>query len=139
MNVDKLLEALDNEDNEDMIDSTTQNIKEAIQHAIGELDLDKETSKTMIKKLSGYRYVEDMSTLHSGAYIRWIKLTNPDDLKLSNGALLCDVNFTDDGAALVCKGFRNRHFQIKFDECLIFQRLNDQERVLLSAYDNNSK
>ena len=58
MNVDKLLEALDNEDNEDMIDSTTENIKEAIQHAIGELDLDKETSKTMIKKPQTSNYLK---------------------------------------------------------------------------------
>ena len=26
-----------------------------------------------------------------------------------------------------CKNFRNRVFQIKFDECIIFQKINDRE------------
>jgi len=139
MDVDKLLHALNNDDNEDMIDTTTENIKETIHEIIHNLALDDQTIDNIIDKLKGYRYVDDMSTLHSGAYIRWICLKNPNSITLSRGALLCDIKFNDTGSSLVCKGFRNRHFQINFDECLIFQRLNDQERVLLSALDYLSK
>jgi hypothetical protein len=139
MDVEKLLHALDNDDNEDMIDSTTENIKETIKETIHNLDLEDKDTENIINKLNGYRYVDDMSSLHSGAYLRWICLKKPNDITLSKGALLCDIKFSDVGASLVCKGFRNRHFQINFDECLIYQRLNDQERVLLSALDYLSK
>ena len=36
-------------------------------------------------------------------------------------------------------GFNSRHFQISMDKNLIFQRLTDQELVLLSALDHLSK
>jgi len=40
----------------------------------------------------------------------------------------------------VCKnfGFPSRHFQISMDKNLIFQKLTDQELVLLSALDHLS-
>ena len=51
------------------------------------------------------------------------------------------MKITDDGVFCVCKnfGFPARHFQISMDKNLIFQRLTDQEQVLLSALDHLSK
>jgi hypothetical protein len=39
---------------------------------------------------------------------------------------------------IVCKNYTNRHFQIKMDECLLFQKLTDQEKVILHALDHLS-
>ena len=51
------------------------------------------------------------------------------------------MNITDNGVFCVCKnyGFKSRHFNISMDKNLIFQRLTDQELVLLSALDHLSK
>ena len=34
-----------------------------------------------------------------------------------------------------CKNNRGNYFQIKFDEVLIFQKFNEQERILLKVMD----
>ena len=39
------------------------------------------------------------------------------------------------GIKIVCKNNMNRFFQINMNENLIFQKLNNQENVLLSALD----
>ena len=139
MDVDKLLKALDKEENEELIDTTSEKIAEERNAVIHDLDLDTETEKKILSRLNDYKYVDSIDMLHAGAYIRWIDLKDPDNIVLRKGALLCEVKFTDAGTVVVCKNFYHRHFQVLFDECLVFQRLSDQERVLLSAIDYLSK
>jgi len=138
MDMDKLLKALDKDSNEGIINMTNAKIKQINASVLSELQLSKEYHMEIMKKLKGYKYVDEMTDLHVGSYIRWIPLTNPNELRLKQGSILCDIKITDDGLSLVCKGY-NRHFQIKFDENLIFQRLSEQEQVLLSALDHLAK
>jgi len=138
MDMDKLLKALDKDSNEGIINMTSAKIKQINASVLSELQLSKEYHMEIMNKLKGYKYVDEMTDLHVGSYIRWIPLTNPDELRLKQGSILCDIKITNDGLSLVCKGY-NRHFQIKFDENLIFQRLSEQEQILLSALDHLAK
>ena len=106
-----------------------------------ELDLSREDTLDFLSKLRHYRYVDEMDDLKYGTYLRWIPLNNPKELQLTKGAIFCEMKITDDGVQLVCKnyGYNNRFFQIKLDENLVFQRLTEQEQVLLSALDHLSK
>ena len=70
-----------------------------------------------------------------GSYIRWISLKNPDNLKLTNGGIVCEMKVGDNGIVIVCKNNFNRFFQLNMTETLIFQKLNEEELVLLSALD----
>ncbi len=139
MDIEKLLKAIDNDNNENILETTSESLRQELRAALSELELTKKTTDGLAEKLHNYKYVEGLSNLHSGAFIRWISLKNPDELYLTNGAMLCDIKFNDDGICLVCKGFRGRHFQVRFDDCMIFQKLSDQEQVLLSALDYLSK
>jgi hypothetical protein len=51
------------------------------------------------------------------------------------------MKIKEDGVYCICKnfGFPSRHFQIGMDKNLIFQKLTDQELVLLSALDHLAK
>jgi hypothetical protein len=51
------------------------------------------------------------------------------------------MKITDDGVFCVCKnyGYNTRYFQITMDKNLIFQRLTNQELILLSALDHLAK
>jgi hypothetical protein len=89
----------------------------------------------MHKKLSEYRYCTDMSDLQYGYYIRWIPLKDPENLYLTNGGILCDMKIVNDQIQIICKNFRNRFFQFKFDETVIFQKISPQEKVILSVLD----
>lgn len=139
MDIDKLLKALDKEENENLIDTTSSKIEEQLEHAVEDLELPEELHKTILSKLSGYRYIEDIHQLSNGSFIRWINLRDPDNIVLTPGTILCEIKFTDAGTILVCKNFRHRYFQTLFDECMVFQRLSDQERILLSAIDYLAK
>ena len=99
-----------------------------------ELKLSRMELKTLLKKLEDYRYIDELPELQQGRYLRWINLTNPDRLKLTNGGILCDVKI-EDNVVLVLKNNMNSIFHINMDKCLIFQKFSDQERVILYAVD----
>ena len=142
MDVNKLIDALDNENNEKILNLTTKKIKEMNMKILMELSLPRDKLVTITKKLNGYRYVDEIDELKCGTYLKWILLTDPDpdNLELNKGALFCEIKCKDDGVFIVCKnmGFSSRHFQIKMDECLLFQKLTTQELILLSALDHLS-
>jgi len=141
MDVDKLVKALDDESNEPLMNLTSDKIKEMNLNVLKELHLKKEETIDLLKKLSDYKYVDEMNDMKYGTYMRWIPLNNPNVIKLTKGALFCELKITDNGVNIICKnyGYNKRCFQIKMDECLIFRKLTDQEQVLLSALDHLSK
>jgi hypothetical protein len=141
MDVNKLLKALDDDSNETLLNFTTDKIKEMNLNIIKELHLSRKDTLDIMNKLKDYKYVDEMNELKYGAYIRWIPIEDPTNIHLTKGALFCEMKITDDGVFCVCKnfGYNLRHFQLSMDKNLIFQRLTDQELVLLSALDHLSK
>jgi hypothetical protein len=141
MDVNKLLKALDDDTNESLLNFTSDKIKEMNLNILKELHLSKKQTLEIMNKLKYYKYVDEINELKYGSYIRWIPIEEPNNIHLTKGSLFCEVKITDDGVFLICKnyGFKCNHFQISMDKNLIFQRLTDQELVLLSALDHLSK
>jgi hypothetical protein len=141
MDVQKLLKALDDESNETLLNFTTDKIREMNLNIVKELQLPRKDTLDIMNKLQDYKYVDEMNELKYGAYIRWIPIEDPTNIYLTTGAIFCEMKITDNGVFCVCKnhGYKCRHFQISMDKNLIFQRLTDQELVLLSALDHLSK
>jgi len=136
IDVDKLMKALDNDANEGIMNLTSEKLIEMNLKILQELALDKETTLGMLKKLKEYKYIDSLCELRNGAFLRWIPLTNPEDIYLTNGAILCDIKMTDNGTQLVCKTFSKKHISLKMDENLIFQKLSGQELIILTALDH---
>jgi sulfite reductase beta subunit-like hemoprotein len=84
---------------------------------------------------------DEMNDLKYGTYIRWIPIENPNNIHLTKGAIFCEVKITDDGVYLTCKshGYTKTYFRVSMDQNLIFQKLTQQELVLLNALDHLSK
>ena len=114
---------------------TTRKIKDIKNNILQRLQLERSQLKEFHKKLKNYRYCSDMADLQYGYYIRWIPLKNPDKLYLTTGGLLVDVDIINNCVQLKVKNNRNRIFQIKFDECEIFQKISPQEHVILGVLD----
>ena len=136
MDTNKLLNALDNDTNESIMNLSTQKIMELNLKIIKELHLPRETSLKYLKNLTGYRYIDELSDLKHGSFIRWIPITNPEYLPMHNCAMICEIKIMDDGVLITCKNFMHRHYAFKMDECLIFQKLTNQELIILSALDH---
>lgn len=141
MEKNQLLKALEDESNEKLLDFTSAKLKAMNLQVLKELHLSKKDTSEILQKLKEYKYVDEMDELKYGTYLRWIPINNPEYISLTKGAIFCNLKITDEGIFIVCKnhGFGHRHFQIKMDECLLFQKLTNQELVLLSALDHLSK
>ena len=133
LDVNYLLKSMDNNNNENIMKYSYESISTGKNNILQQLQLSREHLKDLHKKLKQYRYVDDLSDINYGSYIRWIPLKNPNIIKLTNGGHICDIKFYNDNVQILCKNSMHRIFQIKFDEQLIFQKLTNQERVILDV------
>ena len=135
LNMDLLMKSLENEDNDCLMNLDTKTIQKIKNDMLQKLNLPKEKLKSIHKSLKQYRYIDEIPDIKYGAYVRWINLNNPDNLKLTKGGLVCDIKICNDNVIIVCKNRFNQFFQLKLNECFVFQKITDQEKVLLSALD----
>lgn len=133
LDVHSLIKALDNENNQALMDLDYKKISSEKNAVLDNLGLPREERIAIIRKLKCYRYIDGAHDLQYGHYIRWISLRDPSRIRLTNGGLVCEIKVCDEGIHVVCKNNMNRMFQLNLSENLVFQRLTDQERVLLAA------
>ena len=137
MDIEKLLHALNNDNNEAIVDLDYAKIAKAKNDILQQLKLPRQDLAAMHKKLKIYRYVDDLKDVRFGSYIRWISLKNPAEIKLTNGGIICDIKAykkdNDEDIHIKCKNNMNRVFQIKMSEIILFQKLSEQEQVILKA------
>jgi hypothetical protein len=135
VDIQNLLVALDNNENENIINLTNSKIMEYKNNCLQRLQLGREILKSYHQKLKEYRYCSDISCLNFGHYVRWISLKNPQKVYLTRGAILCGWKVVNDTINLILKGSNNRVFEIKFDEVEVFQKLSNQEKVILKVLE----
>jgi hypothetical protein len=134
MDIDELLRATNNEKTDYLENKTLDDILDDNIRMIKRVYPDKTKIVELCNKLAGYRYIDNLSELHKGKHIRWIRHTSVDK-KLTNGAIVFDVKFYDTGSQILCRNTRNQMMQIKFDNCTIFQKLSTGEQLILMAYE----
>jgi hypothetical protein len=136
INVEVLLNALDNENNTGVAGLTSSKIKKEKNDILQKLQLSGKELKDLHTRLKDYRYINELKDLQVGRYIRWIPLnTETAYIKLTKGAILVNVFINDDGAVLVCNNTYKQPIIVKFDRVLIFQKLSEQEEILVAAID----
>jgi hypothetical protein len=128
LDVNRLLEKIENEHY--LENKSTNDISKDIFDAMEELNLPADTAMDYCMRLSGYRLVDKICDLRYGRWMRWIKTT---DKKLTNGGLLMNVKIDARGSVLLCKNNANRFFNVRYDDCIIFQKLTMEEQFVLLA------
>ncbi len=135
LNEEYLIKSLDNENNVGIENLSTRKIKSLKNDYLQQLQLSRDDLKNYHTKLKEYRFVDDLTNIQYGRYIRWISLKNPEKLCLTTGGVIIDIQLLEDGIYILCKNFRNKRMKIKIDECFIFQKLTDQEKTIIAALD----
>ena len=135
LNEEYLIKSLDNENNVGIENLSTRKIKSLKNDYLQQLQLSRDDLKNYHTKLKEYRFVDDLTNIQYGRYIRWISLKNPERLCLTTGGVIIDIQLLEDGIYILCKNFRNKRMKIKIDECFIFQKLTDQEKTIIAALD----
>lgn len=135
-NVELFINALNNTDNKEIIDlkitfDKINNDKKIIVENI----FSNSNNEKILSKLKNYKLVDELPELKYGSYIRWINIKNQSNIKLTNGGILCDIKIKNNGIILTCKNNVNKIFELNMANNIIFQKLTNQEMVLLSAID----
>ena len=134
MDTQALVEALSKEENAYLIDLTIHDVTRQKHEALSALMLPLAELRAMHEKLKHYRFVQTLDDMRFGGYVRWINLSNPEHLTLTNGGIVCDMKAGKGGDAhVVVKNNLHRLFQISLSKVLMFQKLTDQERIILHA------
>lgn len=134
-----LIKALNNDNNDSIVKLTSQIIKCTKNDILQKLQLPKNKLKEFHTKLKEYRYVDEIKDINYGCFLRWIKLTNIENITLTTGAYLSEIQINDSGVGLICKNIFNKHFYVDMNEILLFQKLTSQEKILLSIMDHLNK
>ena len=129
----KLITALENEGNVDVLALTSGQITSQINNILQRLQLPRQILGIFHKKLKGYRYCAEVEALRHGWYIRWISLRDAANLRLTNGGHICRIDRRGDLTHIVCRNNCRKLFQVVFEEALLFQRLSMQEQVILKV------
>jgi hypothetical protein len=127
LNIDEILDAAENVDNNYIGDHTLNSISEEIVDCLKEININKELREKYCNSLLQYRYIDQIHQIHKGKHIRWIR-----NGKLTNGGIVVDVKFLDNGTHILCKN-GIRFIQYKFDECITFQKLTNDEVMILKV------
>ena len=143
LDIDKLMNALENDNNESIVELDMKNISAIKNDLLQQLPITSEELKKLNKQLKSYRFVDNVKEINYGNYIRWIPLkkfinnnnnnnTN-NKIKLTNGGFICDMKVINNIVYIYCKNSMNMIFNLTLDDNIIFQKLNSQEQVILSA------
>ena len=134
--IDDTMEQIINElDNKNLLHLSSSKIKELKNNILQRLYFSREELLKYHKILNKYRYVDELDEIKLGSYIRWFNLKNMDNLKLTNGGILIDVQPGIDDINLICKNNRNRLFTLSLNKSIIFQKINYQEELLIKIVD----
>ena len=139
MDIELLKQALENENNLNLINKNIQDIKKEKNDILQQLCLNRDDLKTFNSKLKDYRYIDDIKDFNYGFNIRWINLNKLENIYICNGAILCDIKTLSKGIGLYLKTYNNKFITIYLNKNLIFQRISDQEKILLKAINYLSK
>ena len=131
---EKLNKALENQQNAILLKLNNKEIAEMNKQIILSLpNMTKQITVSHLKELKGYRYVDEISDLKTNVYIKWIRYDSVN--VLTKGAISCSVKITNDGMLIMCKNYYGKFFYVNMDECVVFQKITDEEKVILSAMD----
>jgi hypothetical protein len=130
LDINQLLNSLENKNNDYLVDKTFKNIHDDVFNIVKTAILPDKVCE-ISKKLADYRYVDEIYELHKGKHVRWIK-----DNKLTNGGIVVDIKFLDNGVHVLCLNNQRRLIQYKFDGSITFQKLSVDEQLILMAYEN---
>jgi predicted house-cleaning noncanonical NTP pyrophosphatase (MazG superfamily) len=134
INVNELLDKIENETTEYLENKTLGDISKIIFQILSEYTFENKTlGKEIItkyyEKLGGYRYIDKVCDLRLGIFIRWIR-----NNKLMNGGIVVNIKIGEN-VQIICKTILGKHISLRYDDCVIFQKLTMEEQLILMSYD----
>lgn len=133
IDIDNILDSLETTKTDFLEGQTLDSIAKNVIDALKTLSINRTLLTEYCGKLATYRYVDELHVLHKGKYVRWIRQDDPS--KLQVGGIVVDIRFGDETAYIVCRLSSGRFLQYRFDRCMTFQKLTEDEQLILTLYE----
>jgi hypothetical protein len=139
--INEILEKLEDEYHDYLENKTLESISKDIYEILQLHGYHEEKIEVMYNKLNGYRYVENINELHVGKEIKILRIANPYDSSfnkmdsnLKYYGKVTNIVFDDRGVLIRSINFTNRvnYWNYKYDNFLTFQKLTDEEKIILT-------
>ena len=131
LDLEKLDKALDNPFNDEIENLNYDKIQEMNIKIINELHLPKKDAVSIAISLKDYLFIDELSDIKDGRFVKWINFEDPE--KLKQGGIICGYEIGNEGVYLKCKNFKNRFFSLSLEKNLVFQKLSNQEIIIINA------
>lgn len=124
---------------------TLTSITNEIYNQIQELPVPIAKKKELCLKMTDYEFVDELNEIKIGRLVKWIKLPNPEKNEIYKGSitagLVANIKICETGPVILCRclgggwgtNFPARFIQYRFNECLTFQRMTDEEQMFMMA------
>jgi len=134
--MEKELNNILNELDEDKLNEyNSDKLNEFKEKILKDTEFNKKEIKHFLDVLKEYKYVDEIDELIIGRYLRWFNLNHIDNMKLNTGLILTNIEYTNNDIILVCKNFRNKFFNLKMNECILFQKFTLKETLIIDILD----
>ena len=128
--------AIENSKNNSIIKLNSYKIAKFKEDILLELNLSETERDGFLEKLINYRMVDEIPDLELGNYIRWISIKEDvNEINLTNGGCILSIEIEETGVHIKCKNYMNKIFQIRLHENIVFQKLTNDEELLLKVLD----
>jgi hypothetical protein len=139
MDFELLQKALENGKNDNLKELSLEVINKKNNDILQKLQLDGKTVSKYNKELKNYQYIDDLNILKLGAKIRWIEILDINNISLRVGGFLCSIDSGVEDINCKVRLFNNKIITVKANQNLIFQKLNNEEIIILKAFKILSK
>lgn len=136
IDVDALLRASTDETNQYLLNKSLDDIAREIIDALVRHSIADELLVGLSTKLTAYRYVDEIHHLHLNKQVRWIRkpeFCREQPSELVRGGFMADISIRATGIMVVVRSFNNIYITFNFNECITFQRMGDDELLILYA------
>lgn len=133
--LDEIIRAIDDIDDVEILQMTTDKMHKLTKQALGSLNLSSELHAKYLIALQDYKYVDELSNIHPGRFIRFIPINNDigKAMKLSAVSIVNEILIMPDGIKIVYKNFSGKHYSFFFDDYIVFQKLTNDEYIIMQA------
>jgi hypothetical protein len=138
LDINAILSALNKRENNTIANMTLKKIAARRHEILSSLNLTPEKMEEFERKLHMYRVIEDPDDLKHNQLIRWIPLRSLETRPyVTLGGCLFRVkqNETDGIHAVTIRNVKRFVFNIKFELNVVFQRLSQEELLILRAVE----
>jgi len=133
VDVNDLLASIEKESHEYLENKSFKSIAEDIYNELSSIEtISTHEKEVLCNKLKDFFVIKDINELRKSRYIRYIR---KGESKLSCGGFFTKLFLNNNIIYIGMAIYGGRFISVRYDDCIFFQRLTDDEKIILLSFD----